>query len=365
MKTRVLSLLLISVLFALAARSVHGPAAGDEDFPKPGSLPEKYQDTVQKGLAYLARNQFPDGHWEGDGGNHPVAMTGLAGLAFLMDGEGPRYRRTPRQLNAKHEGALRRAADWLMDKCHAGRDGLLYSGHASETSRYMEGHGLATLFLAGVFACEDDDPARHEKLGRTLERAVKFIAKSQSSQGGWHHTSKIEGHDFDTIPASVIQVQALQAAANAGIALPGDIINDGQQYLTTSLDKIADKDRKPAEMAAVFACRLSSGFYPDKPNDWPTGIRVGRDINLARDELTHFYFAQAYFQASQDGHKAGWSDYFAATFDHLQNSQNKDGSWPGAEGISAGPVYATAVWCTVLQLERSCYPSMRRLTKVK
>jgi hypothetical protein len=35
---------------------------------------------VQKGLDYLARQQFEDGHWEGEGGNHPVAMTGMAGL---------------------------------------------------------------------------------------------------------------------------------------------------------------------------------------------------------------------------------------------------------------------------------------------
>jgi hypothetical protein len=52
-------------------------------------------------------------------------------------------------------------------------------------------------------------------------------------------------------------------------------------------------------------------------------------------------------------------------FDHLQSSQNKDGSWPAGDGISVGPVYSTALWCTVLQLDKNSHPSTQRVEIVK
>ena len=85
-----------------------------------------------------------------------------------------------------------------------------------------------------------------------------------------------------------------------------------------------------------------------------TEIPVGRDIQFGRDELTHYYYAQAVFNLGSDD---AWNDYRTAMFDHLQSSQNKDGSWPAGDGISVGPVYSTAVWCTVLQLDKRSHPS--------
>src|SRR5262245_1341728 len=98
----------------------------------------------------------------------------------------------------------------------------------------MQGHGLATLFLAGVYRHEADD-ARRKKLTEVLTHAVKYIVKAQSSQGGWYHTSRAEGHDFDAVSATVIQVQALQAAQNAGIAVPSETLADAKVYLRKAL----------------------------------------------------------------------------------------------------------------------------------
>ena len=83
-----LSLLVIGVLLALAAWLVHVPGSVQVD-----EIPAKYLETVRRGLEYLAKNQCRDGHWEGDGGSHPVAMTGMAGLALFMEEERPRFRR--------------------------------------------------------------------------------------------------------------------------------------------------------------------------------------------------------------------------------------------------------------------------------
>ncbi len=363
MKTKLLFFLLAGSLLALAAWLVHVPNSAQAD-----DVPEKYRDTVHKGLEYLVKHQHKDGHWEGDDGKHPVAMTGLAGLALLMEKDSPKRSGfgEPIAGKAKYSADIRKAADWLMDKSQARRDGLIFSEHPSETARYMQGHGLATLFLAGVCKGEED-PMRRKKLTDVVTQAVKYIVKAQSSQGGWYHTSKVEGHDFDTISATVIQIQALQAAENAGIPVPSETINAAQEYLMWELAKYAEKakpgqNRKRAEdTAAALACRANPrGNNDELCKAWlkycQAEIPAGRDIKFGRDELTHYYYSQAVSNFSGEE----WTGYRTATFDHLQNSQNKDGSWPASEGMGVGQVYSTAMWCTVLQLDKRSHPSTRR-----
>lgn len=37
----------------------------------------------------------------------------------------------------------------------------------------------------------EKDEARHKKLSDVVTRAVKYIGRAQSSQGGWYRTSKV------------------------------------------------------------------------------------------------------------------------------------------------------------------------------
>ena len=48
-----------------------------------------------------------------------------------------------------------------------------------------------------------------------------------------------------------------------------------------------------------------------------------------------------------------------AMFDHLQSTQHADGSWPASSGLGVGRLYATALWCTLLQLDRGTHPLQR------
>jgi hypothetical protein len=329
-------------------------------------IPEKYRPMVRKGLDYLVRNQRPDGYWEGDDGKHPVAMTGLVGLALLMDTE---FGDT---VSANYPFQIRKAVDWLMANSRPERDGLIFSEHASETARYMEGHGLATLFLAGV--CQRENRReRPKQLTEVLTHAVKYIAKAQSSQGGWYHTSKVEGHDFAVISATAIQIQALQAAENAGIAIPGDAINSGLEYLKTAIAESAktaadEHSSRLADAAAALACRCGSVLHIRRRSqyvdEWckqwfkycEAELPLGVNASLERDAQAHYYYAQTLFNHNAET----WVPYRTAIFDHLQSRQHKDGSWPAGNGISVGPVHSTAVWCTMLQLDNENYPSRSR-----
>ena len=132
-----------------------------------------------------------------------------------------------------------------------------------------------------------------------------------------------------------------------------------------------------AEIAAALACRYCPDSFLDQDGtstkwfkDCRTEIPVGRRIEFGRDELTHYYYAQAVFNATLNAEMSGasaavaWSEYRAALFDDLRDTQKKDGRWPAPldakGGIGVGPVYATAVWCTVLQFDRKCHPLTRQ-----
>jgi hypothetical protein len=382
MKVKLLGLSLVACLMAVAAWLVHRNDGTESEFAQSSharepqasqaakDLDKKYRETAAKGLEYLVKHQFPDGHWEGDGGKHPVAMTGLVGLALLMETELPIVDLLPLVTTGKYTVNLRKAADWLMEHSLPKRDGLIFSEHPSETARYMEGHGLATLFLAGVCR-QESDPARRKKLTEVVTRAVRYIGTAQSSQGGWYHTSRAEGHDFDENMATAIQVQALQAAENAGNAIPGGAIDDGLEYLKRAIDKLEhakpdQQSSRPAETAAALTCRLNLGFNSRLDGDkgaWTktwlkycqTAIPSGRDTRFGKDELAHHYYAQALFSLGGDA----WDSYRRTMFDHLVRVQNNDGSWPASTGISTGAVYSTALWCTVLQLDKRTHPSRR------
>src|SRR5918993_1185090 len=91
-----------TVLASLTLSLLGLPAARGEEIPK------EYRETVNKGLAYVARTQFKDGHWEGVNNGYAVSMTALAGQALLCEGSTIR--------EGKYRDNIKRATDWLMER---------------------------------------------------------------------------------------------------------------------------------------------------------------------------------------------------------------------------------------------------------
>src|SRR5438132_139073 len=78
-------------------------------------IPTEYRPAIRKGLEWLAQQQLRDGRWEAQGGQYPSAMTGLAGMALLMEGSTIR--------EGRYAERIRRAVDWLIERSQ--RNGLL------------------------------------------------------------------------------------------------------------------------------------------------------------------------------------------------------------------------------------------------
>jgi hypothetical protein len=361
---------------------------------------EKYQKVADKGLEWLKKQQQKDGTWS-SGGQNPVSMTAMAGLAMLCEGS------TVTQ--GKYRDNIRLAADWLVKRSMkgGGRNGLIGNpDHPGETGRYMYGHGFAMLFLASVYG-EEDDKERRAELKDVLTRAVKYAGSAQSTQGGWFYTGKGDppGSDNDEGSVTVTQMQGLRACRDAGIQVPKDIMKKGADYLRKSTTPdggvVYSLGRggfgapagggRPALTAAAIACLFSAGDYKDEyvqkwfkfcynedlqpqqqkiPFTGPGGQRLGFD------EYTHFYYAASIYFIGEDGWakmmhpksdpKAAnpkyltWSKYRKSYFEGIAAAQGADGGWSGAGGWGSGPIYSTAVYCVIMQLDNNCLPVFQR-----
>jgi hypothetical protein len=344
-------------------------------------IPVKYRETVRKGLEYLVKQQHKDGHWSVGGDHYPTTMTALAGMALLMEGSTIR--------EGQYSKHVRRAADWLMERSMrgGGRDGLIGNpDHPSEAARYMYGHGFGLLFLACVYG-DEEDRDRREKLKDILTRAVKYSANAQSTRGGWYYTSRTEGGDNDEGSVTITEVQALRACRNAGIPVPRAIIKKAHDYLKECTSpqgavyySFRSRMERPAITAAAIACLFNAGDYKDPLcKKWfqycQRTIGAGGPVAgfriVGHDEYTHYYYAQSVYILGDDGweklfgktpaaERVTWSAYRAAMFGQLQRSQNSDGSWTGGGGFSVGPVYSTAVYCTIMQLDKGTLPIYMR-----
>lgn len=337
-------------------------------------LPPKYLEAINRGLDWLARQQFPDGHWEAQGGQYPVAMTALGGMAFLMEGSTIR--------EGKYQQPIRKAVDWFLRRSQP--NGLLGNPAIhQEGGRYMYGHGYALMFLSCVYG-EEDDPDRRHKLEDVLTRAVTFTGRSQSSTGGWNYISGADtgndaGHEGSV---TIVQVQSLRAARNAGIVVPKEIIDKAYKYLREATDanggvqySLGGGGATGPLTAQAIACLFSAGQYDDPlVKRWLTYCQ--RTIPVDRSgvdrfghyEYTHYYYAQVAYMLGEEGfgklfpssaasERLTWSKYKTNVLDGLVARQSPEGSWTSGY---IGTVYSTACFLTILQLDKAALPLYQR-----
>ena len=275
---------------------------------------------------------------------HPVAMTGLAGHR-LAHGKGiDRYDGDGKGPNGKYSANIRKAVDWLMDKSQAGRDGLIFSEHPSETARYMQGHGLATLFLAGAYEDEVDRARRKNSTMFSRGRSSTSSRPSRPREAGitpprWKATisTRFRRPSFRS--------RRCRRPSMPALPVPESAIHDAQEYLKTALAKYEEEAKsgqnrsRPADTAAALACRFSSSSKRRRWNRMTNCARSGSSIarprfpwaapsNLAAMNSPITTTPRPCSATSSAGD--AWNDYRTAMFDHLQSSQNKDGSWPAA-----------------------------------
>lgn len=331
------SIVSLTILFGLLS----GDAGARERNPK-------FDAAVSKGLEYLVREQRGQGYWEANGGQYRVAMTALSGMALLCEGSTP--------TRGKYARPVAKAVDFLLDSAQP--NGLI--GYQDDY-HYTYGHGFSMLFLSQVYG-EEEEESRRMQIKKVLENAVKFCAAAQTSKGGWGYVSAKDGNDFDEGSTCITQVQGLRACRNAGIVVPAEIIERAKDYIEKCTDKptggvqysIRGGGARPPITAAAVAAMYSAGEYDAsehvkkmmefcRKNVWPGGgDAVGQ--SFGHWHYMHYYYSQVMYRHPKD-----WDKYIADIGSEILNTQAANGSW--SEG-SVGPVYVTAINCTILQLDK-------------
>ena len=328
-----------------------GASAQDDPIPVfPNGVTKDTRRAIDSGLKFLVREQNKDGSWRTGGGygSYPVAMTGLAGLALVASGSTP-----VRGPHAKH---VRRAVNFCLSQQQP--NGLIAA--PSEESRSMYGHGFSTLFLSQVYGMEEDKDRQH-RIRIALKKAIVLIARSQSRDGGWLYTPDSQG---DEGSVTVTQVQAMRGCRNAGEHVPKATIERAIKYIERSQNpdggisySVRARGSRPAITAAACAVLYNAGSY-DSPAAEKCFVYAWRHCQPAGGSGGHSYYTQLYMSQAvwQKGDKF-WNQYYPDVQRFLLRMQQGNGSW---QGDHVGLVYGTAIALLILQIPYNHLPVLSR-----
>ena len=309
----------------------------------PSELTRSAHEAVDAGLAWLAAHQAADGSFGGRSHYGPhVAITALAGLAMLSDGQMPD--------RGQYAHVIDGCVQFVLDNCD--EDGLI-SAEASHGPMY--GHGFATLFLAEVYGTIGD-----ERVGPALRRAVRLIVETQNEEGGWRYHPTPNDADLSV---TVCQVMALRAARNVGVYVPKTTIARSIQYIKDSQNSeggfrymLNSGGSAFARSAAAVAALQYAGIYRGseirRGIDYVHKFVPGRSDSVGHFFYGHYYAVQAMFLAGGED----WQRWWPAVRDDLTGRQLDDGSWDG----QAGDEYGTSMALIVLQLPKRLLPIFQK-----
>jgi len=303
------------------------------------------EEAVMKALRWLKETQKKDGSWD-DG--HPVAMTGLALLAYLGHCETPE--------SPEFGDSVSRAITYLVN-VGLKNDGKLLTtptkGHA-----YVYEHGIATYALAEAYTLIKGLKTQIPDLDTVTKKAGDIIIKGQGDSGGWVY-GYAKGKSGDN-SVGFWQIQALKACKHTGLWRDSQF-NKVSRNALDWLEKVQGKDgsigyredskRSPGLTGGGVLCFQ----LWDKGNS--RSAKAGIEYlskNMAFKWGTasaNLYYEYYNAQAMINHGGKEWEKYNNLFRDELINKQQKDGSWNPPK-TTHGPVNTHMATClATLMLE--------------
>jgi hypothetical protein len=352
------SVLVIVLLPALALAQTR-PQPVDEEIVRALEGP------ISRGLAYLARQQQPDGSFQNRDRDNPtrftgpkVALTGLSLMAFLASGNMPD--------TGKHGLVVRNAVEYLVKSCPD--DG--YYGKVDASRMY--GHAIATMALAEAYGTETD-PRQQRRVRAALEKSVKVLLDAQNTKkddphrGGWRY--EIASADSDLSVTGWCAL-ALRAANNAGVRVPKDSADHAADYVLGCYRperkgfayQPGGEPSVPMTGTAVLNLHLLDRSSRQEAANGAQFLIDNRiDNKTEYPYYARYYSTQAAFQAGGEYWTRIWRRTRTALLDEGETKQDKDGSWPQSRTANEpGQTYATAVAILTLSVPLRLLPTYQR-----
>lgn len=261
---------------------------------------EESERAVARGLAWLARQQKPNGSWVYDGSSsgETIASTGMCLLPFLAAGE-------THKAGKKYQQTVLRGLQFLISMQNS--DGGFKVGG-------MYAHGIATIALNEAYGMTKD----RGLLLRPAQSATNFIVTKQGADGSWGYSP---GGTGDT---SIVgwQIQALKAGIlTKDIVVPDACINKAIGFL----DKVSSGSRKAvygysgpngAPGTSLTAVGLLCRYYISKWGPGNAGLAEGVDGLMKRPpakapslpDMYYYYYATQVVHFEDDEDWKTWNE---------------------------------------------------------
>jgi len=331
--------------------------------------------SLERGLAWLARNQGPEGNWT----SSDLGIVSMGALAFLSAGHFPG--------RGQYAKEVERALDYVIRNVKP--SGLL---NISDPQRAMYNHGLSTFVLGQTYGMTSD-----ARIGPILDRALKLIAQTQCGDGGWDYRAQRQSHGHD-LSLAVMQAKALRSAVDSGLEVQPEVIDMAirsvrQHYGPKGCSPAAPEEEQKkfpgqfgyskngggptvAMAAAGVVCLQEFAQYDDWRIEKTMEVitkaileeskidRVKSNGRAPFDPYTLYYVGQALYQVGGDH----WKTYYPPLRNALVASQvrspdkpESDGSWISQKWISGKPgdLYMTASSCFVLAMPNRYLPILQ------
>lgn len=309
-------------------------------------------DAVNRGLAYLVTEQGPDGSFGTGRYGKNIAVTALACLALMADGNVPG--RGPYGEN------VRKGLEFVL--ASSSETGLLA---ADSTNGPMYGHGFAALFLGEVYGMTQGggETTLSTRVHEALVKACRLIERSQNNEGGWRYNPV--PYDAD-VSVTICQIMALRSARNAGIEVPKETIDKAVEYVRQCQNpdggfryQLPQGFSAWPRSAAGVASLYYAGIYQDDAIERGQAYLIAQALPGATNPPGAHYFYGHYYSV-QTMYLAGgdyWTRWWPAIRSELMERQQKDGSWADA---SVGPAYGTAMALIILQMPKRFLPIFQK-----
>lgn len=341
------------MLAMFAGTAVAQPSRSAENNAGTDEITPALEESVGRGLANLAATQNEDGSWSAGRFGKNVAITALACLAVMADGNVPG--------RGAYGEVIDKGTDFIL--ASSSENGLLAADAANGP---MYGHGFAALFLGEVYGMTQGggDTARAQRVHEALVRAVRLIEQTQNEEGGWRYNPV--PYDAD-VSVTICQIMALRSARNAGLEVSSEVIDKAVAYVRRCQNpdggfKYQAESGASAwpRSAAGIASLFYAGIYEDEAID--KGIAyleanampgVGGAQSRAHYFYGHYYSVQAMYLAGGED----WTNWWPAIREELIATQNADGTWTDR---SVGDAYGTAMALIILQMPKRYLPIFQK-----
>lgn len=353
-------------LLGLSASNMLLDVLGQEGNQAAGMINGNTQTAIDRSLQWLATQQHQDGSFGVGQYAGNVAVTSLAGLAFMAGGYQPG--------RGRYGQHVTNAVRYIVSSEDRNRPGFL-NNQRGFAHGPMYGHGFASLFLAEVYGMVNETGLRND-LRACLGRAVRLTIGCQNQDGGWRYQPVAQDADLSV---TICQIMALRAARNAGISVPIATRNRCVDYVKRCQDPNSGGFRYQhfggaagfARSAAGVVALNSAGIYLETPRDGDLVRRGLEYLNRFRpggggagmfgnaEAAMHYFYGHYY--AVQAMWMAGgnyWRLWYPAIRDELLNSRRADGSWQ--QGVVGCSNYCTAMALIILQVPNNYLPILQR-----